>query len=70
MQQRQLGNTGLYVYPITFGGNVFGWTIDEKQSFEILDAFTGAGFNFIRSRTMPRSNGILFSRKIALSFFL
>lgn len=47
MQKRQLGNTGLHVYPITFGGNVFGWTIDEKQSFEILDAFTGAGFNFI-----------------------
>ena len=47
MEKRQLGNTGLYVYPITFGGNVFGWTIDEKQSFEILDAFTGAGFNFI-----------------------
>lgn len=47
MEKRQLGNTGLYVYPITFGGNVFGWTIDEKKSFEILDAFTGAGFNFI-----------------------
>lgn len=47
MQKRQLGNTGLHVYPITFGGNVFGWTIDEKTSFEILDAFTGAGFNFI-----------------------
>lgn len=47
MQQRQLGNTQLYVYPITFGGNVFGWAINEKQSFEILDAFTGAGFNFI-----------------------
>lgn len=47
MQQRQLGNTKLYVYPITFGGNVFGWTADEKKSFELLDAFTGAGFNFI-----------------------
>lgn len=47
MEKRQLGNTNLHVYPITFGGNVFGWTIDEKQSFEILDAFTGAGFNFI-----------------------
>ncbi len=47
MEKRQLGNTDLYVYPITFGGNVFGWTIDEKKSFEILDAFTGAGFNFI-----------------------
>lgn len=47
MQKLQLGGTSLYVYPITFGGNVFGWTIDEKKSFEILDAFTGAGFNFI-----------------------
>ncbi|MFD2601476.1 aldo/keto reductase [Flavobacterium suzhouense] len=47
MEKRQLGNTELYVYPVTFGGNVFGWTIDEKKSFEILDAFIGAGFNFI-----------------------
>lgn len=47
MQKVQLGETSLYVYPITFGGNVFGWTIDEKKSFEILDAFTGAGFNFV-----------------------
>jgi len=50
------------VYPIAFGGNVFGWTIDEKQSFEILDAFTGAGFNFIDtadvySRWKPGNNG-------------
>src|SRR5690606_27538640 len=35
------------VAPLAFGGNVFGWTIDEKTSFEILDAFTGFGFNFI-----------------------
>lgn len=47
MEKRQLGTTNLEVYPITFGGNVFGWTIDEKKSFEILEAFTGAGFNFI-----------------------
>lgn len=47
MKKRRLGNTDLHVYPITFGGNVFGWTIDKKQSFEVLDAFTGAGFNFI-----------------------
>lgn len=52
MEKKQLGNTALYVYPITFGGNVFGWTIDEKQSFEILDAFTGAGFNFIDTADM------------------
>ncbi len=47
MQKRQLGNTDLQVYPIAFGGNVFGWTINEKQSFEILDGFNEAGFNFI-----------------------
>jgi aryl-alcohol dehydrogenase-like predicted oxidoreductase len=47
MEKRKLGNSDLFVYPITFGGNVFGWTIDEKQSFEILDGFTNAGFNFI-----------------------
>ena len=47
MEKRQLGLTNLQVYPITFGGNVFGWTVDEKQSFKLLDAFTGAGFNFI-----------------------
>ena len=47
MQKRKLGNTELEVSPITFGGNVFGWTIDEAKSFEIIDAFVGAGFNFI-----------------------
>ncbi|MDR6969012.1 aryl-alcohol dehydrogenase-like predicted oxidoreductase [Flavobacterium arsenatis] len=47
MEKRQLGNTDLQVYPIAFGGNVFGWTIDEKKSFEILNGFTHAGFNFI-----------------------
>jgi len=47
MEKRQLGNTDLHIYPIVFGGNVFGWTIDEKQSFEILDKFHGAGFNCI-----------------------
>ena len=40
-------NTDLSVAPINFGGNVLGWTLDEKKSFEILDAFTEAGFNFI-----------------------
>lgn len=62
MEKRQLGTTDLHVYPVTFGGNVFGWTIDEKQSFEILDAFTGAGFNFIDtadvySRWVPGNKG-------------
>jgi aryl-alcohol dehydrogenase-like predicted oxidoreductase len=47
METRQLGNTGLQVAPWAFGGNVFGWTIDEKTSFELLDAFIDAGFNLI-----------------------
>ena len=47
MQKRQLGRSGLQVAPLTFGGNVFGWTIDEATSFQLLDAFVSAGFNFI-----------------------
>jgi len=43
----KIANTDLEIAPINLGGNVFGWTLDEKQSFEILDAFAHAGFNFI-----------------------
>ncbi|MSP01181.1 MAG: aldo/keto reductase [Acetobacteraceae bacterium] len=49
MEKRQLGRSSLHVYPITFGGNVFGWTADEAMSFKLLDAFVAAGFNFIDS---------------------
>ena len=49
MEKRQLGRSSLHVYPITFGGNVFGWTADEQMSFKLLDAFVAAGFNFIDS---------------------
>lgn len=47
MRKNKLGNTDLYIAPVVFGGNVFGWTLDEKRSFELLDAFTDAGFNTI-----------------------
>ena len=47
MELRMLGRSGLKVSPLCLGGNVFGWTIDEKRSFELLNAFVGAGFNFI-----------------------
>jgi aryl-alcohol dehydrogenase-like predicted oxidoreductase len=47
MEKREIGTSGLKVYPFAFGGNVFGWTIDEKQSFTILDAFVDAGLDFI-----------------------
>lgn len=47
MDFRRLGKTDLKIAPIVFGGNVFGWTIDEKTSFSILDAFVDYGFNAI-----------------------
>jgi aryl-alcohol dehydrogenase-like predicted oxidoreductase len=62
MQLRSLGKTGLSIAPLVFGGNVFGWTADEKTSFDLLDAFTGAGFNAIDtadvySRWVPGNEG-------------
>jgi aryl-alcohol dehydrogenase-like predicted oxidoreductase len=47
MRSRELGNSGLQVGPLAFGGNVFGWTADEPTSFRLLDAFVAAGFNLI-----------------------
>jgi aryl-alcohol dehydrogenase-like predicted oxidoreductase len=47
MQTRALGSTGLAIAPLVFGGNVFGWTVDERRSFELLDAFVDAGFNAV-----------------------
>ena len=47
MEKRRLGQSSLEVPPITFGCNVFGWTVDEKTSFALLDAWLEAGFNFL-----------------------
>jgi len=47
MYKRKLGNSGLEISPLVFGGNVFGWTVDEASSFKLLDAFVAAGFNAI-----------------------
>lgn len=62
MRMRQLGNSGLTVGPLAFGGNVFGWTADEATSFELLDAFVAAGLNLIDtadvySRWIPGHRG-------------
>jgi aryl-alcohol dehydrogenase-like predicted oxidoreductase len=62
MDKRQLGRSPLFVAPLTFGGNVFGWTMDEKTSFQVLDGFIAAGFNFIDtadvySRWVPGHKG-------------
>ncbi|MGA9871958.1 MAG: aldo/keto reductase [Rhodococcus sp. (in: high G+C Gram-positive bacteria)] len=42
-----IGHSNLDIYPLALGGNTFGWTSDENSSFEILDAFTAGGGNFI-----------------------
>ena len=47
MENRRLGQSSLQVSPIAFGCNVFGWTVDEKASFALLDAWVDAGFNFL-----------------------
>jgi aryl-alcohol dehydrogenase-like predicted oxidoreductase len=44
---RKLGNSGLEISPLVFGGNVLGWTADEPTSFKLLSAFFAAGFNAI-----------------------
>ena len=62
MEKRRLGQSSLQIAPLAFGGNVFGWTADEKTSFELLDTFVAAGFNFIDSadvysRWVPGNQG-------------
>jgi len=47
MEKREIGTSGIKIYPFAFGGNVFGWTIDEKESFKVLDGFIDAGLDFI-----------------------
>ncbi|MEN2990672.1 aldo/keto reductase [Tistrella sp. BH-R2-4] len=47
MQTRPLGQSGLDIVPLVFGGNVFGWTVDEATSFALLDALVDAGINAI-----------------------
>jgi aryl-alcohol dehydrogenase-like predicted oxidoreductase len=62
MKKRKLGNTGLEIAPLAFGGNVFGWTTDEPTSFRLLDKFAAEGFDFIDtadvySRFAPGNEG-------------
>src|SRR3954452_23053826 len=46
-EKRAIGQSGIEVAPLALGGNVFGWTADEKTSFDILDAFVDAGGTMI-----------------------
>jgi len=59
---RPLGQSGLSVSPLCFGGNVVGWTVDERTAFSLLDAWVDAGLNFIDtadvySRWVPGHRG-------------
>lgn len=59
---RRLGASGLEVFPLALGGNVFGWTADEATSFRILDRYAAAGGNLIDtadvySRWAPGNQG-------------
>jgi aryl-alcohol dehydrogenase-like predicted oxidoreductase len=62
LQKRRLGRTSLEIAPLVLGGNVFGWTADEKTSFDLLDRFVDAGFNALDtadsySRWAPGNKG-------------
>ena len=52
MEKRRVGRSELMVSPLCLGGNVFGWTVDEKTSFSLLDAFVASGFDFIDTADM------------------
>lgn len=47
MLRKQLGNTSIQAPPIIFGGNVFGWTLSEDESFKMLDELLDLGYNMI-----------------------
>lgn len=55
MKKRTLGRSGIEIAPLVFGGNVFGWTVDQARSFELLDRFVERGFNAIDTADMYAS---------------
>ena len=63
MMTRPLGKTGFSIAPLVFGGNVFGWTIDEKTSFAILDAFIAS---MLSTRRMSTPAGRMATRAASL----
>ena len=43
----RIGDTDLDVFQLCLGGNVFGWTADQEESFAVLDAYVEGGGNFV-----------------------
>jgi aryl-alcohol dehydrogenase-like predicted oxidoreductase len=48
----KISTTDLDVFPLALGGNVFGWTANQEESFAVLDAYAAAGGNFIDTADM------------------
>jgi aryl-alcohol dehydrogenase (NADP+) len=48
----KIGSTSMDVFPLCLGGNVFGWTATEAESFAVLDAYAAAGGNFVDTADM------------------
>jgi len=62
MKKRALGRSGIQIAPLVFGGNVFGWTVDEARAPALLDRFIDGGLNAIDtadvySRWVPGNRG-------------
>ena len=62
MKKRALGKSGIEIAPLVFGGNVFGWTVDESRAPSLLDRFVDGGLNAIDtadvySRWAPGNRG-------------
>lgn len=58
MEKREIGSSGIKIAPFALGGNVFGWTIDEKDSFTILDGFVDAGLDLIDTADVYSTWGV------------
>ena len=49
----RIGTSDLDVFPLAFGGNVFGWTADRDTSFALLDAFVEAEMAMRQDAGLP-----------------
>lgn len=57
MNRRKLGHSGLSVSELCLGTMNFGWKINQKKAFSILDSFWEAGGNFFQAiATYPDSD--------------
>lgn len=55
MEKRKLGTSSLEVPVICLGGNVYGWTLSETDTFHQLDKALSEGLNFVDTADMYSS---------------